>query len=457
MNVQDGAILFNAYGILTVVAVSWLVSRRHPQPFFWNWARGYGCNLALILTDFVAAAAHRPIPVTLVEIVICLTGAWFFFQTSRLLQGRSALERRLYPIVIAIVAVLSAGALYAGVPYTSVATLPLLSLSASTVWLGIVLTRAVKTAGGVGVQWLGIPLVISGLLPLTFPLSAGTPWSWAGYIASGLIHMQVGTGMIVFLLEENTARLRLEHDRLVEADQAKLMFLSTISHELRTPLTAISGNLELLASEIGGPLTPDQTSFVGWIRQGTRQLGALIESLLDTVQAEAGHLRVKREPFELNETVEQTLASLRALVAKGELTLTTDLPAVGVTVEADPLRVVQVLNNLVGNAIKFTKPGGRIHVAGKIEGDYVQIAVIDSGIGIPEHLISRIFEPFFQVDGSLARKQGGSGLGLAITKRLITMMGGDLLVNSRQGEGSRFTFTLPLAPVRGLADQAVPL
>jgi signal transduction histidine kinase len=457
MTFQDGATLFNASGILTILVVSTWVARRHPQAFFRAWTLGYGLKFAVIVAEVVAPSLHRPPIFSLIEIAVCLTGAWFIYQSSRHVQGRVAVRPRVYWMITGILLVASASLLAMGIPYFLVGVIPVLIIGAATVWLGTVLTREAHRAGQVGVQWLGIPLIVSGLTPLAFPFMTNTSFAWIGYWLSGLIQLQVGIGMIVYLMEEKADLLRLKHESLIQANQAKLNFLSTVSHELRTPLTSVVGYMELLEDGVEGSLTPGQAQYVSEVRHGTAQLASLIESLLDTVQAEAGALRVNRERLVLSEVVEQALTTLRPLIAKKSLHLSVELPPAAIEVEGDSLRIVQVLNNLVGNAIKFTSAGGTIQIEATVLDAQAHVTVTDSGIGIAPAMLTHVFEPFFQVDHSLTRQHSGSGLGLGITKRLVEKMGGQISVVSQLGEGSQFCFTLPIAAPTRMAEVAASL
>jgi len=239
------------------------------------------------------------------------------------------------------------------------------------------------------------------------------------------------------------------------ANRAKSAFLATMSHELRTPLNAILGYASLLLDGLAGPLEPAQRDFVERTRSSGRHLLGLIEEVLDIAKVEAGQMRVEVGPVASSRVVNAAVTLVRPLAANGGV----DIDASRCTdmlgeLAGDERRVRQILLNLLANAVKFTRPGGRIalrcdRVEGKSPfqparlGSWLRIAVTDTGIGIePEHL-ETIFEPFVQLDASHTRSRGGSGLGLAISRRFARLMGGEISVTSRVGQGTTFTLWLP--------------
>ncbi|MGZ8413058.1 MAG: ATP-binding protein [Gemmatirosa sp.] len=229
------------------------------------------------------------------------------------------------------------------------------------------------------------------------------------------------------------------------ANRAKSEFLAVMSHELRTPLNAIGGYAELLELGIRGPVTEPQREDLARIRRSQRHLLGLINEVLNYARVEAGAVRYAMTDV----TVAETLLTCEALTApqlraKG-LTLDLSQCAPGLRVRADREKLQQILLNLLGNAVKFTAPGGRVEMRCAHVGADVAIAVADTGLGIPTDQLERVFEPFVQVDASRTRTQDGVGLGLAISRDLARGMGGDLVADSAPGRGSTFTLTLPAA------------
>ncbi len=239
---------------------------------------------------------------------------------------------------------------------------------------------------------------------------------------------------------------RILAEQAVAASAAKSAFMATMSHELRTPLNAVIGYAELLVedAESSGLMTmrEDLIKIVG----ASHHLCGLIGDILDLSRVEADKLDLRREEFVLQDVVREVGDVLDPLARRRGNTLTSRCPDGPIRVFLDRGRVRQVLVNLVGNAIKFTSQG-QVTITAAIEGDgqAVVVTVEDSGIGIGELDLDRIFQPFTQVDASPRRRYEGSGLGLSLCKRLAEMMGGTLAVRSQLGRGSTFTWRLPAA------------
>jgi signal transduction histidine kinase len=229
------------------------------------------------------------------------------------------------------------------------------------------------------------------------------------------------------------------------ANRAKSEFLAMMSHELRTPLNAIAGYAELLSMGVRGPVTQDQQIDLDRIRRSQRHLLSLINDVLNFAKLEAGHVHVDITGVRVADALSDVEALvLPQLQAKG-LHYVGAGPCDDVLVLADPEKLRQILINLLSNAIKFTDAGREIRVLCHVNGDTVQTQVEDRGIGIPPDKLDDVFEPFVQIDRSLAGRQEGTGLGLAISRDLARHMGGDLRVESRVGFGSTFTLTLTRA------------
>jgi len=244
-------------------------------------------------------------------------------------------------------------------------------------------------------------------------------------------------------LAETNAELEMTNRELERANRLKTDFLASMSHELRTPLHTIIGFSELLAEELEGPLNEKQQRFVGHIHTDSLHLLELINDVLDISKIEADRLELRPEAFDFTALVAESLASVRSLAeAKSHiLDSASDVPA---AVEADRLRIKQVLVNLLSNAIKFTPEGGRIRLEARVQEPFVVVSVSDTGIGIPAEEHESIFDKFHQVGATTKGVREGTGLGLAITKRLVEQHGGSISVQSQPHRGSTFLFTLPL-------------
>lgn len=252
-------------------------------------------------------------------------------------------------------------------------------------------------------------------------------------------------------LEESSRALQQKNEELSEAlrlareaTQLKEQFLANTSHELRTPMNGIMGMIDLLAKS---DLTPDQHEYAEAISQCSNDLLTIINDILDLSQIEAGRLSLTEEPFDMHESLRSVLKLLGLRAAAKGLTLTYEIdPRLPAHAYGDSVRVRQILSNLIANAIKFTANGG-VHVRLSLtpEEPRLRCEVIDSGIGVDEDFRARIFEAFFQADGTRRRRFGGTGLGLTISKQLVEIMGGRIGIdNNNLRPGSTFWFELPL-------------
>jgi PAS domain S-box-containing protein len=249
-------------------------------------------------------------------------------------------------------------------------------------------------------------------------------------------------------LADTNAELEMTNRELERANRLKSEFLASMSHELRTPLHTIIGFSELLAEELEGPLNEKQQRFVRHIHTDSLHLLELINDVLDISKIEADRLELRPEAFDLTALVAESLASVRSLAEAKSHKLETALD-VPTALEADRLRIKQVLVNLLSNAIKFTPEGGRIRLEASVQEPFVVVSVSDTGVGIPPEEHESIFDKFHQVGATTKGVREGTGLGLAITKRLVEQHGGTISVQSQPQRGSTFVFTLPL----GTADR----
>jgi signal transduction histidine kinase len=234
------------------------------------------------------------------------------------------------------------------------------------------------------------------------------------------------------------------NDAARHSDHAQTAFLSMMSHELRTPLNAIVGFTEVVLQGLSGPVTPDQARQLGIVRDSAVHLRALIEDVLDISGIAAGQVGLEYADLDLRELASRSIASFAADASRKGIELTLDAPASSLRVQGDARRTTQIVNNLVSNAVKFTERG-QVRVALQATAERVSITVTDTGIGIDAMGLARLFNPFTQVHRPGGRLHDGTGLGLARSRELARALGGDIEVRSAAGEGSCFTFWLPVA------------
>lgn len=251
--------------------------------------------------------------------------------------------------------------------------------------------------------------------------------------------------------------LRETAERAEQAAQAKTAFLANMSHEIRTPLNAIIGFTELL---LRGQLSPQQHKHLSIVRNSARSLLGLLNDILDTTKLERGSVELEKINFSLSDLCSQVVASLRLAAEAKHLDFRLSYaPDLRDYYRGDPLRIQQVLNNLIGNAIKFTEKGSvRVEVESTRQG--VILRITDTGIGMTPEQLQLAFAPFTQADVSISRRFGGTGLGVTIARQLIELMGGELDVSSTLGQGSVFQVTLPLEtgvePAEVITDDQIP-
>jgi len=274
-------------------------------------------------------------------------------------------------------------------------------------------------------------------------------WAWTLYLLAG-------TGIVAAFLYAYRRKLEKEraiNERLRQVDRLKDDFLANTSHELRTPLNGIIGLTESLLDGAAGELGPRVQSTLRMISGSGRRLAGLVDNILDFAKLENRGLDLDRKAVDLQALTDVVFSLSRPLICRKELTLISRIPAELPAVLADENRLLQVMHNLVGNAIKFTERG-RVEVTAVQKGVEVEVRVSDTGIGIPEEMHARIFHGFEQADGSTRRVHGGTGLGLTISKQLIELHGGRIGVDSRIAEGSTFYFTLPVFAEQSVVDGA---
>lgn len=245
------------------------------------------------------------------------------------------------------------------------------------------------------------------------------------------------------LVKKRTAELEIEKIKAQSADKLKSAFLATMSHELRTPLNSIIGFTGILIKEIAGPMNDEQKKQLGMVRNSGRHLLSLINDILDLSKIEAGELKFSQQSFNYNKTVEKVISLVKPMADEKGLSLIVNLSPEQIKLVSDERRVEQILINLLGNAVKFTD-NGSVKIDCRLNGKMLITNIIDTGIGIKEDDIDKLFVPFSQIDSGLSRNHEGTGLGLSISKKLVKILGGSINVKSEFGKGSTFVMSLPI-------------
>jgi len=238
-----------------------------------------------------------------------------------------------------------------------------------------------------------------------------------------------------------TKELRRKNRELRKMDELKSEFVSNVSHELRTPLTSIAGYTKLMALEKLGPINSKQRQSLGIIMEESDRLTRMINNVLDLSRLESGKIKFKLTLVNIKQIAAETIDAMQNLAGEKNLKLTLKGRIPKINASRDLIK--QVFINLINNAIKFTPVNGEISIIMSKRKNKVEVQVIDTGPGIGEEMLPRLFDKFFQVDSSMTREYGGTGLGLVIVKHIIDAHKGTIWVESELSKGSRFIFTLP--------------
>jgi signal transduction histidine kinase/CheY-like chemotaxis protein len=267
-------------------------------------------------------------------------------------------------------------------------------------------------------------------------------------------------GTLAANLNDMTAQLGRLYHQIEAANRHKSEFLASMSHELRTPLNAIIGFSEVLLERLFGELTAKQEEYLRDILDSGRHLLSLINDILDLSKVEAGRMELEVGSFSLPEVLESGLTMVRERANRHGIDLSLEVDPTLDVIEADERKVKQVVFNLLSNAVKFTPDGGQVGITAGLDGEGVRLTVWDTGIGIAPEDQERVFEEFQQVGAWDGQAREGTGLGLALVRRFVELHGGHLSVESAIGQGSRFTFTLPVRitpPAEAASEGANPI
>ena len=305
----------------------------------------------------------------------------------------------------------------------------------------------------VGATSLGLALALGFVLSRSLVGPIQRTEGRLAEIASGDFsrHVEVSNrdelGTLAVNLNQMNDELRRLYEQLETVSRHKSEFVANMSHELRTPLNAIIGFSELLQQQSVGPLNERQERYVEDVLEAGRHLLALINDILDLSKVEAGRMELDPAQVSLREVLESGVTMHAERAARAGVTLELGLELADVTIRADERKLRQVVFNLLSNAVNFTPPGGRVDVVAHLADGVVEVAVSDTGPGIAAEDQELIFEEFRQGRDSSGALEEGTGLGLPLSRRLVELHGGHLSVESVQGHGSTFRFTLPVEPL----------
>ncbi|MDR2440424.1 MAG: response regulator [Planctomycetaceae bacterium] len=265
-----------------------------------------------------------------------------------------------------------------------------------------------------------------------------------GSLSKAFKFMAAEINTLIKKLQDHAKALEEKNQYLNKLNELKDEFMANTSHELRTPINGIIGIVESMIDGATGSLTQEQKYNLALVSNSGKRLSNLVNDILDFTKLKNKELILQIKPVDLKTIVDTVIVLSKPLIKGKELMLVNTIDDSLPIVDADENRIQQILYNLIGNAIKFTDKGN-VSVSASVLGDLVAVTISDTGIGIQEDKFDRIFESFEQVDGSTAREYGGTGLGLSITKKLVELHGGTINIDSKLGEGSKFTFTVPLS------------
>jgi len=304
-----------------------------------------------------------------------------------------------------------------------------------------------------GKKIFGFSLIVMGIHYLDYPVLKIIPNfpPWAIYIVGATIFI-AAIGILIMYHEKIEEKLKIARDASENASREKSEFLVNISHELRTPLNSILGFADLLYQEDLGRLTEDQKESVQIIGESGNILLNLINDILDISKIEAGKVKLDLSKFNLNEIINTVCALLKEKLISKNQELTCKFETNLTTVIADEQRIKQILLNLIGNALKFTPVGGRIDIETRISGNNFLVEVSDTGIGISEENIKKLFKKFSRLDNAEKKAIEGTGIGLYFSKLLVKLHGGEIWVTSKVNRGSKFSFSIPIIISKKLDD-----
>ena len=264
------------------------------------------------------------------------------------------------------------------------------------------------------------------------------------YMTKPLKERELQINLEITFSKRKIEKMCLENEALIQTNKTKSEFMMAMSHELRTPLNSIIGFSELLKKKNFGELNEIQEKYIDNILLSGKNLLMIINDILDLSTMESDKIDLSIEKMSIADVLNESIDIIKDIALQKKIPVITEIDPGSDVIEADRNRIKQVLFNILSNALKFSKPQGSVTITVRKEGDMAQVSVSDTGIGIKEEDIGKLFKEFEQIDKGASRQYGGTGLGLVISKKLLELHGGRIWVKSKYGEGSTFSFSLPL-------------
>jgi len=264
------------------------------------------------------------------------------------------------------------------------------------------------------------------------------------YIVKPVKERELQINIEIAFFKYKIQKINLENEGLIHASRTKSEFMMAMSHELRTPLNSIIGFSDILKRKDFGELNKIQEKYIDNIQLSGKNLLMIVNDILDLSKVEADKIDLSIEKMSIVDVINISIAIIKDIAQQKNIKIITEIDPGLDFIEADKDRIRQVLFNILNNSIKFSRPDGTVTITARKEGDMAHISVSDIGIGIKEEDIGKLFKEFEQLDKGASRQYGGTGLGLVISKKLIELHGGRIWVKSKYGEGTTFTFTLPI-------------
>lgn len=443
MSTEQLCTLFNIVGVLVPVCFSIGIAQFHQEPYFRSWTISYALLFLVLALEVFTQANGHPLFPTVIEVGMYLVSGWYCLKMGDELMGRA---RTGWPEIVlgaAMLVAYLAGTL-AGLPFDQAFMPTIFFYIATQIILGVHMVRSPERLARAKV-WMGSLVIATGLWVLAYPILVHAGYVSAGFVISGVLHLVLGMGMMLFLLSDIAFRLQRHNDELKVVERLQGEFIGNMNHEFRTPLNAIRAAAWFLASSAEAErLSERQRETVGIVATNVERVIGLVNDVLDYSKIESGTMTYEHNVTDLNALLDKVVGSLSQLFETKGIELALELPDEAVIADVDARRIEQVVANLLSNALKFTRRGGHVSTRLAVQQENARIEVCDSGVGIAPENLERVFTKFYQVDGSTTRKAGGTGLGLSICKAIIEDGHKGRIWAERAEVGVTFVATIPL-------------